>query len=44
MCQYDTDTPAQGQSSPVNKHFAKNEVELLACLEAILEKMFQDFS
>ena len=27
MCQYDTDAPAQGPSSPGNKHFAKNEVE-----------------
>ena len=27
MCQYDTDAPAQGPSSPRNKHFAKNEVE-----------------
>ena len=27
MCQYDTDTPAQGPSSPTHKHFAKNEAE-----------------
>ena len=27
MCQYDTDAPGQGPSSPRNKHFAKNEVE-----------------
>ena len=27
MCQYDTDAPAQGPSSPTSRHFAKNEVE-----------------
>ena len=27
MCQYDTDAPAQGPSSPAHRHFAKNEVE-----------------
>ena len=27
MCQYDTDAPAQGPSSPARRPFAKNEVE-----------------
>ena len=32
MCQYDTDAPAQGPSSPENKHFAKNEIEKRAII------------
>ena len=27
MCQYETDAPANGPSSYVNEHFAKNEIE-----------------
>ena len=27
MCQNNTDAPSQGPSSPVNEHFAKNEIE-----------------
>ena len=33
MCQYDTDAPAQGPSSPARRHFAKNEVEKIHDLD-----------
>ena len=36
MCQYDTDAPRPGPSSPTRRHFAKNEVEKRAITLIIL--------
>ena len=38
MCQFDTDAPAQGPSSPEKEHFAKNEIEKRAITPIIIAR------
>ena len=40
MCQYDTDAPCPGPSSPTCRHFAKNEVEKRAITLIIIGRFY----